>query len=201
MTQTAEYDYTDFQDSKRDSADATLLVKFYYHPYKDLVASAAEGRPIFVDKEYIDIRVPGQRDSVNRRANARDKARFPRHYKAFKERIEMPIEGTPLAEWPAISRSLADELAFRNIKTVEQLAELNDNLMHNIHGAQNFKQKAKDWLLRAKDDSVIGKMRDELTARDVTIAEQAALLQGAIARIESLENPEPEPTTKKKKKE
>lgn len=197
MPQTAEYDYNDFQDSKQDSADATLLVKFYFHAYKDVAASSEEGRPIFVDKEYIDIRVPGQRDSIVRPATPRDKLRFPKHYAAFQARIEMPVEGTPLIEWPAISRSLADELSFKNIKTVEQLSELNDSLMHNIHGAQNFKQKAKDWLLQAKDDSVLSTLRDELGKRDVTIAEQAELLQSAITRIEGLENPEPKKSKKK----
>ena len=197
MPQQLDYDYTDFQNSKQDSADANLLVKFYHHPYKDKKASAEEGRAIFVEREYIDIRVPGQRDSVVRPATPRDKERFPRHYAAFQQRIEMPVGGTPLIEWPAITRSLADELSFKNIKTVEQLAELNDNLMHNIQGAQNFKQKAKDWLLRAKDDAVLGKLRDALDKRDVTIAEQKTVLENAIARIEELEKPK----KKAKKKE
>ena len=197
MIQALDYDHTDFDHGMQDAADQTLLVKFYYKSVKDLDKSAEEGRPIFKEKEYIEITVPGQRDSVVRPATTRDKGRFPRHYSAFQQRVEMPSEGTPLAEWPAINRSLADELAFRNIKTVEQLADLNDNAMYSIQGSQGFKQKAKDWLAQAKGDSVASQLRDELDAKDATIAEQAALLESAIARIDALENP-PEPKKGKK---
>jgi len=184
--QTADFNYEDFDTSQQSKADETLLVKFYYLSVADKAASSEAGRPMFKEVEMIDIKVPGQRDGVARPASPRDKGRFPRHYQAFKNRMEAPSDGTPLSEWPAISRSFADQLSFANVKTVEALADLNDNLMHNIPGVQNYKQKAKDWLEATKDDAVLSQMRDELTARDQTIAEQGETMEQQATMIEKL---------------
>ena len=116
--------------------------------------------------EYIDIRIPGSRDGAARPARFADKQRFPRHYAAFQQRIELAEEGTPLTEWPVVSRSLADEMAFFNIKTVEQLANVNDNVAGQFMGAQMYKQKAKAWLERAKEDVTVDKLKEELAQRD-----------------------------------
>lgn len=188
--QTADFDYNDFASNQQSEADKKLLVKFYTKTVPDNDASAAEGRPMFKDKEYVDIRVPGARDGVGRPATPRDKQRFPQHYLAYKNRMEAPLEGTPLSEYPAISRSLADQLSFQNIKTVEQLADLNDSLMHTIPGAQNFKQKAKDWLESTKDDGVLSRMRDELSQRDLKIQEQGDQLAGLLKRLDAMEQAE-----------
>jgi hypothetical protein len=142
---------------------------------------------MFKDIEVIDIRVPGSRDGAARPASPRDKQRFPQHYQAFKNRMESPEDGTPLSEWPAVSRSLAEQLSFQNIKTVEQLADLNDNLVSMIPAGQTFKQKAKDWLEATKDDGVLSRIRDESDAREaenVTLREQIA---GLTARLDAME--------------
>jgi hypothetical protein len=189
--QTAEFNHEDFEAQRQNEADKTLLVKFYLFSTPDKTATIAEGRPMFKEVEMIDIRVPGQRDGVARPASPRDKARFPDHYTAFKNRTEAPTDGTPLTEWPAISRSFADQLSFLNIKTVEQLAGLNDNAMHQVPGIQNYKQKAKDWLEYTKDESIVGKLRDEITERDSKIEELAGNLETLLARVAELEKPKP----------
>ena len=195
--QALDCDYRDFESSQKTEADKTLLVKFHYKSVQDFPATSEAGRPIFKEREYINIRIPGQQDEVSRPAKIDDKQRFPRHYEAFKQRIEMPLEGTPLVEWPAINRSLADQLAFQGIKTVEQMAGLNDNNMGAVHGMQSLKQKAKDWLDSTKDDGVLSKLRDELVARDATISEQQAQLAAVMSRLEALEEV-PKPSKKGK---
>ena len=185
--QTAEYDFNDFATNAQSEADKKLLVKYYLKSVPNKNLSSKEGRPMFKELEYIDIRVPGQRDGIARPATARDKARFPAHYQAFKNRLEMPVDGTPLSEWPAVSRSMADQLSFQNIKTVEQLADLNDNALHTIQGLQGFKQKAKDWLDATKDDAILSKLRDELTLRDAKIDAQAELIENMSNRLDALE--------------
>ena len=118
----ADFNHEDFQSTQQQEQDSTLLVKFYIKAVADKTATAEQGRPIFREREYIDIRIPGSRDGAARPATFRDQQRFPKHYQAFKQRIDQPSEGTPLVEWGMISRSQAEELAFKNIKTVEQLA-------------------------------------------------------------------------------
>ena len=192
--QALEFNHEDFNSHNQNEADKGLLVKFYLKSVMDKDESSFQGRPMFKDLEYVDIKIPGQRDGVARPATARDKSRFPQHYQAFKNRMEMPVSGTPLTEWPAISRSLADQFAFLNIKTVEQLANLNDSLMHEVKGCGNLKQKAKDWLEATKSDGVLSQLRDELTSRDLKIEEQTKQLEaqekrlnGLLARLEKVE--------------
>lgn len=183
--QVAEYNHEEFKS--REAADDTLLVKFFVKAVKDEAKSLEEGRPVFKDVEYIDIRVPGQRDSMAcRPASARDIERFPRHYHAFKERTELPQEGTPLSEWPAISRSQAEELSFYNVKTVEQLAELSDTHASQFMGIQALKRQAKDWLEVAKEQAAANNLRKELEQRD----EMIASLQEQINELTALLEPE-----------
>ena len=141
---------------------------------------------MFRDVEIIDIKVPGQRDGVARPATPTDKNRFPQHYAAFKNRTEMPTEGTPLSEWPLVTRSLADQLTFMNIKTVEQLAECADSNLHQMQGLPGLKQKAADWLENAKEDGLLAKLRTELEERDEKIALLEQNLESLIARMDAL---------------
>jgi len=168
--ETYEIDHTIFTQQQKE-ADKALLVRFYTKSVQDRTQSAKEGRPIFRDKEYVEIRFPGNRtDAVARPATAADKARFPEHYKAFKDRVDMPEVGTPLSEWPAISRSQAEELAFYHIKTVEQLASVNDAQGQKFMGFNGLRQKAKEFLELSRGVVEATQLRDELKQRDDMIA-------------------------------
>lgn len=145
--QIADVNHQDFQPSAQSSLDEKLLVKFFIKQMPDKKASEVEGRPIFKDVEYIDIKIPGNRiGGATHPAQFRDRQRFPRHYAAFKERKSMPVEGTPLAEWPVISRTQVEELAFYNVKTVEQLVSMSDTNASKFLGMQALKRKAAKWL-------------------------------------------------------
>jgi hypothetical protein len=181
----ADVNYTDFETSNQAEVDKTLLVKFYYKSVQDQAATRAEGRPIFREKTYIDIKVPGQRDGAARPATADDKSRFQRHYDAFKARIELPVDGTPLAEWPLITGSTVEEMSFMNIKTVEQLADLSDNLAGKFMGAQNFKAKAKAWLERAKKELTAESLQHELADRDALLVDMQLQLDDLRAQLDA----------------
>lgn len=185
-------DHTIFERTRQAEMDATLLVKFFTKPVKDKAASEREGRPVFKDKEYVDIRGPGSRSVVCRPASARDKARFSRHYEAFKARIDLPSEGTPLSEWPLLERTAIEELAYFNIKTVEQLANLSDGSAGAQRGFLTFKDRAQKWLARAKKDVSEEKLAAELSQRDRQIDELKA-------QVESLMAARPKPRSRRKK--
>lgn len=183
----AEYDYADFEHSQQNEQDQKLLVKFYTKAIQDRNASEEQGRPVYKDAEYIDIRVPGSRDGAARRATARDIARFPRHYAAFKQRIELPEEGTPLTEWGGVSRSLAEELAFANVKTVEQLCDMPDNLASQMRGIVGIKAKAQAWVARCREDVTKEKLEQELASRDKLLDEMQEQMTAMKNRLSELE--------------
>ncbi len=184
----ASFDHTDFESNQQNKADEKLLVKFYIKARPDKETTLKEGRACFKDVEYIDIRIPGSRDGVGRPATPRDKARFPRHYAAFKERTDGElIEGTMLIEWPLIGRSQAEELSFFNCKTVEQLAGMDDSRCGSFMGIQVLKQKAKEWLERATEEAPAIRLQEELNVRDAKIEEQEAVITDLSSRLQALE--------------
>lgn len=183
----------DFTAGSQQKMDEQLLVRFMIQPRQDKTQSIEAGRPVFRDCEFIEIRVPGSRDAIARPARPSDIERFPRHYEAFKKRAEMPQEGTPLAEWPIITRSLAEELSFLNIKTVEALASVADTHMGKIRGLAGFKRKAQEWLDLAKDDAPLEKLHAELEKRDNTIAAQAQMLEDLGKRLSAMEKAQEKP--------
>ena len=80
----ADINHEDFLQTHQSEQDEKLLVKFYYKTVKDVGASEEQRRPVFKEREYIDIRIPGSRGTgAARPATLRDRKRFPRHYAAF----------------------------------------------------------------------------------------------------------------------
>ena len=167
----------DFQHQNQSKMDEGLLVRFYVKPKHDMRKSQEEGRPVFVDTEYVEIRTPGSRDAVARPATQRDINRFPRHYQAFKDRTDMPEEGTPLIEWPVMTRSMAEELSFYNIKTVEQLIAMPDEKAQQFMGLMGLKHQAKEWLELTKEYASASELKDELAKRDDEIAQLKAAVE------------------------
>ncbi len=168
--QTADFDVHSFEQSAQSEEDKKLLVKFFMRPRPDAAATIAEGRPIFHDIEYVDIKIPGDRTGgACRPATHRDKQRFAEHYRLFKQRIEVPIDGTPLAEWPLVTRSLAEELAFHNVKTVEHLATMADVNVGKFMGLGVLKAKAVKWLEQSSEESKVHALQEQLAERDERI--------------------------------
>jgi hypothetical protein len=176
--QTADFDVASFENSAQAEEDKKLLVKFFVKPLQDNAASLKEGRPVFVDAELIDIKIPGDRTGgVCRKASPHDKQRFAAHYQAFKSRIEVPVEGTPLIEWPLITRSLAEELAFHHVKTVEHLSTMSDNNIGKFMGLNTLKAKAVKWLEQAGEEAKVHELQQELLERDERIALQGSQIE------------------------
>ena len=149
-----------------------LYAEFYMHPLQDKAESTKEGRPIYKDVPYIMIMVPGDKGSVIRRPvrtgndPANDNNRFYNEYVAFVQNRTQPLEGTPLAQWNQITKGESLELEYFNIRTVEQLADLNDTSAQNVMGFSTLKTKAKAYLDMTKEEAPLVKLQEELAVRD-----------------------------------
>jgi hypothetical protein len=163
----SEYGTTELaMNQSRFHGDQTLLVRFFMHPWQDKTESAAQGRPIYVEKPYIEIMQPGNKDSIIKRpASERDKQRFPEHWRKFQAREDQDtVTGTLLEEWPGVTRSQCEELKFLNVRTVEQLAEIADSNAQNIMGIAVLKQKAQRYLEASKEEQAtkaLAEVKDE----------------------------------------
>ena len=123
-----------------------FAVKATHMPF----ASQQAGRPIYEDREFVEILIPGDRRAMAfEPVNEGHKSRWPREYEAFKAGREAPLEGTPLADWPnsQLTRSRVEELAYFNIRTLEHLAAVNDAQLQNLGmGARELREAAKTFL-------------------------------------------------------
>jgi len=194
MLDTAGLDPTDFDPRNQHSADEKLLVKFFHSPRLDKAATAEAGRNIFKDVEHISIHSPGKKDGVARPATPRDKERFPRHYQAFKNRMEMPEEGTLLSEVSFLTRRQVEELAFFNVKTVEQLISVSDTNAQKFMGINALKETAKKWLEHSEKVSEVDKLAAQLNERDEKILALEAKMEELMAQSHK-------PASRKKKQE
>jgi hypothetical protein len=182
--ETIDHDHT--LHSTPNKGDETLLVKFFIDAVKDEKESRAAGRPIFKDAEWIDIRIPGNRDNVViRPVRADDIQRFPRHYDAFKRRIggEEGMVGTPLAAWgwPGMTRARIEEMKYFNVRTVENIAGMADGLGQKIMGFQAMKTAAKEYLASSSSRAPMMQLQLKMEALMLKVDEQATTIARLIA--------------------
>src|SRR5687767_106182 len=118
----ASMEMMDVIHQKQSEADKTLFVQFNLEPHQNQEKTAKEGRPIFEEREYIMIMVPGDKDSiVHRPAMESDKQRFWDRYDRWKRKIgDERGSGTPLKMVPWLNSSQVKELEYFNCYTLEQ---------------------------------------------------------------------------------
>lgn len=150
--------------------DAGLFVEFYVEAIEDQEESIKQGRPIYRDVEMTSIRILGdQKTHVVRPVDLKgsntvpsDPDRWPRQWAAFKNKQVVTEVGTPITEWPPVSKSQAMNLKSLNIHTVEALAQVSDSNLGNIGmGARDLRDKAIAFLDQAKDGSGLVKLQEE----------------------------------------
>ncbi|HET9554343.1 MAG TPA: hypothetical protein VFP50_15380 [Anaeromyxobacteraceae bacterium] len=116
------------------------------------------GRPIFDEKTYIFIAAPGDNLNVVRRPvwdapniPKSDTARFKSQWADYKAgRQQQRVTGQLLEHWPVLTRAQVAELKALHVFTVEQLAELTDEVVGRYQGLLTLKQRAQKHLDAAK---------------------------------------------------
>jgi len=136
--------------------DSALVVKFYTHPVEQPFLTKQEGRPIFLDVDYIMIFTPGnQLNIIDTTARPDHKARFPQQWALYQngKKTEQTI-GTPVSAWPFLSSAQAEEFKAVKFFTVEQIAGASDLQLQSlgmIGGASPhvIRDRAKAYLAAA----------------------------------------------------
>ena len=185
--ETLDYDFQVFDQRSRE-ADKNLAVRFFTMPVRDEDASAKEGRPIFKDVVHAEIRVRGDRNNiVHTPVDEGVKRRFPDAWRAYQQGEELVNQGTPLAEWPSMSKSMVEELKYFGFYTVEHVANARDDVISKFPGLRSIQNKAKAFLELAAGNAPLERMQSELEKRDSTIAAQENQIKDLAARLAELE--------------
>jgi len=184
------------------------FVQFEVRAVEDRAASIAAGHYVGKDVNFALITPSGSHDCVEKYAEdwlahiTRESmdGRFPgawvdyykRAYARWCEGLEIPLEGTPLAQWPGLAPAMLKTLLSINIRTVEDLANCNEEALQRMGmGSRSLKARAQAFLSTSND---VGKVAEEvallrdqnakLTAANAQFLERIAALEAALPKKE-----------------
>jgi hypothetical protein len=192
--------------SDTQGADSRLQVRFYKKSVQQEQESIDAGRPIYKDFDFVHICVAGDTlTEIDTYALASHKTRFPIQWANYMNRQgahDEEVVGTPLTEWPLVSKSQAEELRAIKFQTVESIANASDlqlQRMGMIAGMSPyaFRDKAKAFLNLAttaaetdKREHEINALKQELAKKELETAKirqeteaKMALMQEQMASI------------------
>lgn len=199
-------------ESDERDPNSGLNVTIYVRPVKNEFKTAEEGRPIFQDVEYIRISPAGDRNlEIDVPIQDHHKHRFPLHWARWQQvhNSTAPAIGTPLAQWPLLSASQAEELKALKFHTVDAIANASDQQIGNIGMIGGmapiaFRERAKRFLLAAKDESAHNKQAEELAklqAKDAAREAELELLREQMKQLLIAQAPKAKPGRKPKVKD
>ena len=186
--------------SDEKNADSRLQVRFYKRPVQQEQESLAAGRPIFKEFDFVHICVAGDSlTEIDTYALEQHKQRFPIQWANYKNRLgndDQEIVGTPVSEWPLVSKSQAEELRALKFHTVEAVAGASDQQLQRLGMAAGmspfaFRDKAKAFLNLAtnaaetdKRESEIQSLKEELAKKDQETAKIKAETDAKLAQMQ-----------------
>jgi hypothetical protein len=176
-------------------------VRFEVRSVEDRNATIEAGHFVGKDVIFAIVTPTGSRDVVEREvddwlANLEESAKqeripsfwvdaYRRSLQNFKESRETPEEGTSIRDWPGAAPSQIRTMLDINVRTVEELAQANEETLGRIGmGARALKQKAIIWLEQANDQ---GKSSERLVALEIANEEYKTNNEALSARIIELE--------------
>jgi hypothetical protein len=153
-------------DRRRKGHDADLVEQATllrdHGEHKDVFVVSPAGRPIFVDREYIRKIVPGDKDNiVQRPVRNEDREHYRIQYTRFKEGLSQASVGTPLEQWPGVTKAQAKQLRYYEIHTVEQLASVSDEALSKLGPLMAIRNKAQDWVKTSRGMKPVEEARAE----------------------------------------
>jgi hypothetical protein len=149
-------------------------------PRIDAEASTRENRPIYKDVPHIEIMIPGDKNNIVL-AEVWDQhiKRFPIHWEQFQAGVKDQVVGTPLKAAPFLTESHIEELAYFKIRTIEQLADLQDAHMTWM-GAREMSQAAKNYLKKVSGNEAL---MERIKALEAALAARQAEDEAAKAEV------------------
>ncbi len=182
MAQSVQYTRTELMGS------GTVIPRFFIDSVQDEMASAAHGRPIFRDVERVEIILPGNPHLRPVHAvNDEHRMRWQREYEAFRNGVEISPEGTPLEDWPVLSRSQVLELKGLALRTVEDVARMTDTATQRIGtGGQLLRERAVAFLDDAASSAFTTKVsaeNEQLITDNTYLKQQVETMKGQLDQL------------------
>ncbi len=154
--------------------------RFFMEPVEDELASAREGRPIYRELEMVEIYMPGNPYSKPvQEVNDSHRQRWPKEYEAFKQGMEVALNGTPLEEWCILKRTQVFELKALGFLTVEDIANCSDLATQRAMGLSELRNRAHAFL----DDAAAMALVETRSKENEVLRSQLASLQEQVNQL------------------
>lgn len=177
----------------QERKERPALVRFETVAQEDKAASQAAGHYVAKDVDYALITPPYSKDVMKHKVkdwfpNLEQKVAmgqmpqewldlYKKQYEAWKNGQEIPVLGTPIKGWPVISPAQTETLIAMGVRTVEDLAQINDEGIRRVGmGAVDLKNKAQAWLSSAKDLGPV-------VMENAQLKQQVAVLEGSVSTL------------------
>jgi hypothetical protein len=186
--------------SDENNADSRLQVRFYKKPVHQEQESLEAGRPIYKEFDFVHICVAGDTlTEIDTFALQQHKQRFPIQWANYMNRVganDEEVVGTPVSEWPLVSKSQAEELRAMKFHTVESIANASDQQLQRMGMAAGmspyaFRDKAKAFLNLAttsaetdKREQEINALKEELAKKDLETAKMKQETDAKLAQMQ-----------------
>ena len=158
-----------------NNPDGALGVRFFMKAFENKRESEKAGRPIYQDREMIEIIFPAdnKRKLVapanemhyvsHHQAQMTYAERFKPIYEAWKANDADFVAGTPLVEAPFLTNAEREEMKAQKIFTIEQLAGLPDSALSRLGpGWRDRREKAEAYLKTADSTAEIAALKAEI---------------------------------------
>jgi len=140
------------------------VAQFYQHPKQNNYQTQLKGYPVYEDKDYVRILIPGDRNLITEKeVTEKEKKLYPMEWEAYKSgKIEIG-NGTPIEQWPSVTPGQVQTLKYFNVYSVEQLAATSDSSIQTLGmGYLGLREKAKTFLKMAEGIEVNSKLENEV---------------------------------------
>src|SRR5512146_33693 len=133
-----------------------------------------DGKKVYRDVEMVEIFMPGNPTTKpDMLVTDEFRKRWPVQYKAFKDNLEMPLDGVPLEEWNILSPAQLRTLKSFEFRTVEDVASMTENAVQRVGlGARQLKLKAIAYLDENEKSKIVNKALADAEKFERRCAEQ-----------------------------
>jgi len=164
--------------------DAGVIPHFFLTEEQDPDATKREGRPVSKSVEMIEILIPANpKTKPVYRVRDEHREKYADAYAKCKAKQEQRPDGTPLEQWPYLSRLRVMELKAINIYTVEQLAGLSDQQLQKVGSDGLEIQKRARQFLQPE-----GATLKEVRAENLALKDRLAAAEAAIAQLQGIKS-------------
>ena len=184
-----------------------VYVDFETRPVEDRAETLKHGRPIYKNVPFAIITPPGGKSTIEiaaeRWLEKTSTDKYAHHYrelfKAWKHNEETPVEGTPLNMWPGLTPAEVKQIKRANIRTVEDLAQANDEALRHIGmGGVALRDRAKSYLMTAASTGVVSEQLAMLKADKKRLEETVDTMQAQIDELKAAVGKPGSPAPKKR---